>query len=208
VLIAIYDGLHFLDLDHIFRNVAWSTLYFGGESIEDPIVGSLSHFKRICHKLDIQLESIYFWNKLDKNWLSSGCEPYLFVVSGSSSEVDKILTFVENGSNLLVIPPPLQMVSKAGESFSDLHSHFLKSLDSHLGCHIKENQEKEFGKGRVFYIPNANQVNDLLIEPGPFGGFNESERKEKERKIELLIQQVATFNVPCVDCQVRSVPAC
>lgn len=205
---AIYDGLHFLDLDNIFRDVAWSTVYVSGTSILDPIVGSLSHFKRICHKLDIQLESIDFWNKFDNNWLSSGCDPYLFVVSGSSSEVEKILTFVENGSNLLVIPPPLQLGYKAGESFCDLHSHFLKSLDSHLGCHIKEDQEKELGKGRVFYIPNANQVNDLLIEPSPLGGFNESEKEEKERKIELLIQQVTTFNVPCVDCQVRSVPAC
>jgi hypothetical protein len=210
MLIAIYDGLHCLDLNTIFRNTAWSSLYFslGCESVEDPVISSLSHFKSICHKLDIKLESTYFWNKWDANWLIKEQSPCIFVVSGYSSflQIEQVLGFVRRGSNLVIVAPPSQMVSPASGSFDDLHESFLKNLNSYIGCSIKEVKNISLDKGRIFYIEGADKINDLGLEPGPFGQIDESKKLEKERDIELFIRKISTFQVPSLDCQIRSVP--
>jgi hypothetical protein len=210
MLIAVFDGLHFLDPNDMFQNVAWSLLYRGIDSIEDPIIGCLSHLKRICQKLDIQLDNVFAWNKLDDNWLTSIQTPCLFIISGnpSSLQISQVIEFVKYGSNLVIIPPPLQMIYNSSNSFDASHALFLNTLSSYIGCNIKENREIQVGKGHVFYVENANQVNDYLMEPGPTGGFKESEKNEKEKSIETLLQKFSTFNVSYIDCQIRSVPIC
>ncbi|MFO5492998.1 MAG: hypothetical protein ACLBM6_10755, partial [Cuspidothrix sp.] len=85
MLIAVYDGDHSLDLENLFRKVAWTSLYYGGSSIDDPLLSSLSHFKRICNGLGIQLEDVPYWNKWDRDWILPKHSPYLLIISGSSS---------------------------------------------------------------------------------------------------------------------------
>jgi hypothetical protein len=206
MLTAIYNCFHYLNLEDLWRDTAWSTVYYGNNSVEDQIISGLSHFKRICSKFAIQLKNVYFWN----NCLVSKSEPYLFIVSYSSNslKIDEILDFVHKGSNLVVIAPPIQLVSSEATSFQKTHENFLESLHSQIGFSLKEVQESNFGLGKIFYINNDDQVNDLYMEPGPYGGFNESQKAEKEQKIESLIKQISTFNVPCLDCQIRSIPAC
>lgn len=211
MLIAVYDGYHSLDLDNLFRNVAWTSLYYGGTSIDDPLVSSLSHFKRICGELSIQLDSVHCWNQWNQDWVSLEYSPYLLIISGSSSylEVHQILELVEKGSNLLIISPPVLIVENISEeSLSSSHNYFLECLEKHLCVSLKEIEETDYGKGKVFYIDDANQINDLLLEPGPFGVCKDLEKEVKEEKIRSLIKRITTFNVPCFDYQVRSVPAC
>ncbi|WP_448572845.1 DUF4145 domain-containing protein [Trichothermofontia sp.] len=209
MLMAIYDGLHFLDLNNMFRNTAWSSLYYASESVEDPVISSLSHFRSICNKLDIKLENTYFWNKWNKDWLTRDQEPYIFLVSGhpSSLQIEQILNFIRRGSNLVIVAPPWQMVAPTSGSFRDLHESFLETLNLHIGCSIKEVRDISLDKGRIFYVENPDKINDYELEPGPFGPLDESKKIEKEKDIELFIQKISTFQVPFLDCQIRSVPA-
>ncbi|MEL6943445.1 MAG: hypothetical protein AAFO82_12315, partial [Bacteroidota bacterium] len=208
MLKAIYDGHHSLDLEVLFRNVAWSSLYYGGVSIDDPLVSCLSHFKRLCSELHVQLDSVYKWNQWNQDWLESKNDPYLLVISGNPSiELQQIFDLVKNGSNLLVVPPPTQIVENISNGMlMDAHKRFVEALENQLDFSFGETEEINFGDGKVFYLKDANQINDLLLEPGPFGGFKESEKEAKEEEIRSLIKHITTFNVPCVSCQVRSVP--
>ena len=207
MLIAAYDGDHSLDLENLFRKVAWTSLYYGGSSIDDPLLSSLSHFKRICNDLGIQLDYVPYWNKWYRDWILPKHSPYLLIISGSSSlEINQILELVENGSNLLIISPPMLLVENISEgSRSDFHKYFLESLQKQLDVSIKEVREKDFGKGRIFYI-NGDEINDLFLEPGPFGGCKESDKEAKQENIRSLIKRITTFKVPCISFQVRSVP--
>ena len=210
MLIAVYDGYHSLDLESLFRNVAWTSLYYGGASIGDPLVSSLSHFKKICSELGIELDYVHSWNQWNRDWTSSKQDPYLFVISGNPSlEVHQILNLVKSGSNLVIIPPPMQLVENVSRgSLSDFHKCFLESLEKQLDVSLEELGERDFGRGRIFYISSDDKINDLALEPGPFGGFKESEKQAKQERIRLLIKRITTFKVPCVNCQVRSVPSC
>ncbi len=209
MLIAAYDGSHSLELESLFRHVAWASLYYGGASIDDPLVSGLSHFKRICSELRIQLDYVHSWSQWDRDWLSSKHGPYLLVISGNSSlEVHQILDLVENGSNLFIISPPVLLVENISEgSLLDSHQHFLEALEKQLDFSFKTTEEKSFGSGNIFYLNDANQVNDLILEPGPFGGFKESEKEAKEEKIRSIIKRITAFYIPCINCEVRSVPA-
>lgn len=209
MLISIYSGFHFLDIGDSFRHVAWAATYYGNEAFEDPLGGCLSHFRQICSKFSVQLDYVGVWKKRNVDWQVPEHSPYLFVASGHlpDPDISQVLSSVRNGSNLVVLSPPWQLVTNPVESFSAIHERFLESLNSQLGFALQETGEEEYGEGRIFYI-NDNQINDLLMEPGPFGGGTESERETKEQKIKLLIERIATFKVSCIDCQVRSIPAC
>ncbi|MEA5470065.1 DUF4145 domain-containing protein [Spirulina sp. 06S082] len=207
MLVAAYYGLHSLDLNSMFRTVAISTLYTN-ERIEDPIASSLSHFKQICCRYNVQLEYVNFWNQLDSHWLSDTTRPYIFVISGSldSLTIEQILCSVQNGSNLIILSPPWEIIyNTSSPSFQELHNNLLQFLNKRTGYCIEKDTEIVFGQGKIFYIEH-DRVNDLLLESGLFGGVKKSEKIEKEQQIESFIQKASTFNVPCVDCQVRSIP--
>lgn len=210
MLIAVYDGHHSLDLKNLFRDTVWNLLYDGSASVGDPRVNCLSHFKKICSEIGVNLDDVISWNRQNPDWISYKQNPYLFVISGNTSlEVSQILEFVENGSNLLVIPPPQQIVENITRgSLSDYHEYFLETLNKQLKFPIQKVGEQDLGKGRVFYISDGNEVNDLLLEPGPLGLTKQSEKEVKKEKIRLLVRRVTTFKVPCISCKILSVPSC
>ncbi|MEL6594009.1 MAG: hypothetical protein AAFQ68_28155 [Bacteroidota bacterium] len=154
MLKAIYDGHHSLDLEVLFRNVAWSSLYYGGVSIDDPLVSCLSHFKRLCSELHVQLDSVYKWNQWNQDWLESKNDPYLLVISGNPSiELQQIFDLVKNGSNLLVVPPPTQIVENISNGMlMDAHKRFVEALENQLDFSFGETEEINFGDGKVFYL--------------------------------------------------------
>lgn len=206
MLIAIYDGLHFLDLANSFRHVAWTATY--GSPFESPLLGCLSHFRRISRNLGVQLDHVKIWIQRNVDWQQGEQHPFLFVISGfpQSLPIDHVLELVQRGSNLLLLPPPWQIVVNANESFLDKHQRFLEELSIRLGFGLEQGSESEYGQGTIFYLQDE-QVNDFLMEPGPFGELRESERKMKEQQIEACVKRIATLKIPYVDCQVRSLPA-
>ncbi len=207
MLIAIYDGLHYLDLADSFRDVAWTATY--SFPYDDPILGCLSHFRRICGKFGVQLDSVVTWAERNIDWQQGEQGPFLFVISGFPCSLpnDRVLELVQRGSNLFILPPPLQLIMKANESFQDKHQRFLEELSARLGFGLEQGSERDYNQGKIFYF-NDEQVNDLLMEPGPFGGFRESEKTAKERQIESFVERIVTFKTVHIDCQVRSLPTC
>jgi len=51
-----YSGYHYLELSTAYRNAAWEGVYFP-ESIRDPLISSLSNFKKLCRNKNISIEN-------------------------------------------------------------------------------------------------------------------------------------------------------
>lgn len=208
MLMAYYEGLHYLDLLTSFANVAWTWSYGGGTQ-DDPVLDCISHFKARCYTLGVRLESPYTWEKEGIDWqrISSSQGPFLFVISGYSKylPLDRILEQVEEGSNLAVLYSPFLYSAYEKECQPLLER--LGVSKSEVESYASQRMVKEYGQGRIIYIHN-DDVNDSNIEGGPFGLGPDADKKiaQAKKRMDEVIELISTFAVPCVDCVVRSVP--
>lgn len=209
MLMGYYEGLHYLDLLTSFANVAWTWSYSGGTQ-DDPVLDCISHFKARCHILSVRLESPYKWKKEGIDWhhISASQGPFLFVISGYSKElpIDRILEWVEQGSNLAVLYSPF-LYSAYEKDYQPLLER-LGVSKSEVESYSSQRVVKEYGQGRILYIHN-NDVNDSNIEGGAYGLGTDADKKiaRAQERMDEVIELISTFAIPYVDCVVRSVPA-
>lgn len=208
MIMGYYEGLHFLNLLDSFRHVAWLSQYTV-ETLDDPVLECISHFKQRCFSKNVRLENSKVWLRENFNWQDVTKEygPFIFVISGYSEELsfNKIFKWVEEGSNLVLLYSTY-LYSQYEQKYQEiLNTLSISSIE--FGEYSKEQKDMRQGQGRIIFIHN-DDINDCNVEGGPFGLGTDSEKKivEAFKKMDNVIDNISTFSIPCVDCVIRSVP--
>jgi hypothetical protein len=198
-----YSGYHYLELSTAYRNAAWEGLYFP-ESIRDPLISSLSNFKKLCRNKNISIEygTNYSKEEFDLENISFENFPIIFIVSVSSTEILKILEWVQLGANLLIF----NASGTFGENLSDEYNKTTQLINSVTKIDKSKNDEAlKYGIGQIFYLEEYD-INDYSIEPGPFGVTKEESINAKIESINKIIGRISSFSLPLIDISINSFP--
>jgi hypothetical protein len=206
MFIAIYEGCHFLDLYASFCNAAWSGIYSGYS--DDPLAQCLSNFVASFERIGVKVGTSYSWSNSATNLLFDNrfAGPYIFIVSGYTTHIsiETILQYVSEGSNFVILSLPHLMVINKEEE--EKHHSFIGNVQTAISHKFKDNYQAPYGLGKVFYL-QSGEIDDLGIEPGPFGGPSETSKGEKYEQIGRVVTKLSTFDIPCIDCVLKSVPS-
>lgn len=212
MIIAYYDGMHFLDLLSSFQNSAWSAMY-GSYPQDDPLFGCLSNLKKECLKHDIQLEYGSTWLGGGKSYTEAWREyetkniPCIFFISGYSKKMplSEILKKVYLGANLVVLHSFFMYPMYKNECVEMLNE--LKLTEDLLADFVRSKKVQIYGKGKIFYIDSDSDVCDGKIERGPFGGRSEADIIKSKSVLTDFVQKVSKFSCDYVDCCIKSIPS-
>ncbi|RJR08372.1 DUF4145 domain-containing protein [Candidatus Parcubacteria bacterium] len=212
MILGYYDGLHYLDLLSSFQNTAWSCLH-GSYPQDDPLVSCISNFKAQCYTKGVQLDYSGTWIKETGKWRDEWLVneekqiPCLFVISGYSKNLvfNNIFTRVAAGSNLVILYSEF-LYSMYKEECKSLYDALNITEEKLKDC-SKLKKIDNYGKGKIFYIDSDNEISDIKIERGPFGGRSDLEITQTQEELIEIINKISVFSVPYIDCYIRSIPA-
>ena len=143
---AYYEGYSYLNIVEAYRVIAISAT-IGQHPGTDPLLNSLTNFKNLCEKNHIQITNL---SNLDISNLDVEIEPTIFIISGYSEKIDKILMHVKNGANLVFINYKSIYIS---------HSHIEENIkrtkeiiSSSVKGDILDIRDFIYGDGKIFDI--------------------------------------------------------
>lgn len=203
MLVAIYDGLHYIDLVTSYRNHAWHGSMFSPTQ-DDPVFGSISEFRKSLYRSGVRLAHLREWQDLGIMW--EDYMPNIFVISGETTALDPeiILEAVSRGSNLIVLYTPTGLYSSYSQSSLNMFRALGLSNEQ-----VETNASKELiishGSGKIIYL-NTDPISDVHFDGGPMSRPTEEDTAQATRRITSIIEKIVTFDVACMDCNVVSLP--
>jgi hypothetical protein len=194
-----YEGENFLEINNAFESAAWGGM-FGQQLTFDPVSASLSNFKKKCNEvgIDVDYSSKFLMNGLNLDSVDFSFFPIIFFISGKSQNIDKILSWVEKGANLVYI--------NTNQIYSEKNTETVSCISKIVKADFSpKNIFLSFGLGSIFYV-DETQINDYEIAPGPFVGVNSDVAQNKKIAIKKLINTFKKFKIPILSIRVGSFP--
>jgi len=204
MIIGYYEGENLLDIKNAFENAAWSGIYAPALTF-DPVIASLSNFKKICNEegMDIDYSSKLLAKGLNLDVIDFSFFPIVFLISGGSQNLHKVLNWVEKGANLVYIQSTQTLTTKFTERNSTTTTYISKIIGKDFSS---KNPVLSFGLGSLFYVDEGH-VNDYEIERSPFSEVNPKIASNKKTTIKNLIRTFTKFNIPILSVRVGSFPS-
>ena len=199
---GIYEGYNYLDILLAYKNIAWDGIFSSG-SADDPCVNSLSNFKRICSDNNITIDYLTEWEKIgfDLAKPQQNELPIIFIISSYSKNIERILDWVKLGANLVFIKSSPTYIRE--DNFEKNQSKTIMKINKITNTNIINKMNILFGHGKIFYV-NQNLINDLKIEPGPFGAPNIDVKNIKIEKIKHVVSEISLFDLKILDATINS----
>lgn len=205
MLVGIYGGYHSLDLHRTFMDVAWMSTYSWGA--DDPLAQCISNFVNQLRNENVVVKYDREWSRKGMEWsnLVSPIYPVIFFISSwlNDEALTEILQAVEHGSHLAIISPSFGTVVRTEEI--DEHKSFINKVAKVIGQEPILSRRLKYGLGAIFYY-SGELINDLGIEPGPFGGPDENSVLHNLNDLQQIAKDLTTFEHPVIDCAIRSIP--
>ena len=199
---GIYDGYDYLNIIDAYINIAWEGIN-SGYSPDDPCVNSLSNFRKICSDNNIQLKHLREWceDGINIDDFNDNDLPAIFIVSAYSKNIDSILNCVRIGANLAYIDSsPIYITDN---DFQKEKTETIRKISKALNTETLNKEKYIFGKGNIFILKQET-INDLNIEPGPFGKVSNNIIENKKNKIREIVSNISLFNLHIFSAKINS----
>lgn len=188
---AYYEGYSYLNIIEAYRTIAIEAT-IGQHPGTDPLLNSLTNFKNLCEKNHTKITNL---SNLDISNLDVEIEPTIFIISGYSEKIDKILMHVKKGANLVFINYKSTYISKS--HIEENIKRTKEIISSSLKEDILDSRDFIYGDGRIFILEES-EINDYDIEENFFVNSNsievENKKNIKIKQIEKIISRISLFH--------------